>query len=160
MAFEVVVRPVIFPNIRPAKVQQPPNPPDDPNADQCVITGSSGKSIDLPYSWSVSMSQSKRVETKRRVDVARVYQKEDDGTVNKDNFVDVEVANKIWYRGGAAPTPPQSEDDPFAAVPHGPIVTTTLDEQGVIHVRPIHFADNIEIKEKDVIRNNPIAGTP
>ena len=38
------------------------------------------------------------METERRVDEVRVYQKDDDGTVNKDNFVDIEVANKIKMR--------------------------------------------------------------
>jgi hypothetical protein len=112
--FEVVVRPVVFPNIRPAPAQSQA-PASDPNKDMCVIKGSSGKHIDLPFSWSVSTSSSRPQEVKRRYDVARVYQKDDDGNVNQDNFVDINVANKIWMDDGAIETPnsylPVEEDD-------------------------------------------------
>jgi hypothetical protein len=96
---ETVVRPVVFPVIRPTP-KQSAAAKDNPNQGKAVITGSSGKTIDLPYSWSVSSSESRRRETKRRYDQARVYQKDDNGKINKDNFVDVNVANKIWYKDG------------------------------------------------------------
>jgi len=102
---EYVVRPVVFPDIRPTPSQSVPQK-DNPNQGKATISGSSGKTIDLPYSYSISASQSRQSEIQRRVDVARVYQVTDDqGTVNKDNFVDISVANKIWMRDGQAVTP-------------------------------------------------------
>ena len=53
--FEVVVRPVVFPNIRPAPAQSLPAA-TDPDQGFAVIHGSSGKSIDLPHSQSISSS--------------------------------------------------------------------------------------------------------
>lgn len=93
--FEVIVRPVVFPNIRPAPTRSLP-PADDPEKGLCVIHGSGGQLVDLPQSWSASSSKSKPIETKRRVDEVTVYQEEDDGKVNKKNFVKLKVANKIW----------------------------------------------------------------
>ena len=69
--FEVVVRPVVFPSIRPvARVFVPEDAPDKGIA---VIGGSGGKLIDLPHSSSVSSSKSRMVEVKRVYDIARVY---------------------------------------------------------------------------------------
>jgi hypothetical protein len=147
--FEVVVRPAIFPNIRPVKAPQVPNPPDDPNADVCVITGSSGKSIDLPFSWSVSMSCSKRVETQRTVDTARVYQKEDDGTINKDNYVDVDVAKKINYRGGKQPGTQDIFVDPN--YPQQPGTKPFIDESGTVSFRKVQEADNVKVIKADKV---------
>lgn len=99
MGFEVVVRPVVFPNIRPAPAQ-PQAPASDPTQGLATINGSSGQFLDLQYSWSFNSSQSNPSESKRRVDTARVYQMDDDGNVNRDNFIDVDVANKIWMNDG------------------------------------------------------------
>lgn len=125
MGIEVVVRPVVFPNIRPAPAQPSP-PADDPNKDLAVIHGASGQHIDLPFSFSVSTSTSRPHETKRRVDQVRVYQKDDDGTVNEDTFVDVDVANRIWM------------DDGKGVVPYG-------------YAR-VQEDDNIEIRNRDIIK--------
>ena len=100
--FEVVVRPVVFPNIRPAPARSLP-PVDDPTKGFAVIKGNGAKSMTTSYSFSMSMSRSRSVETERRVDEARVYQMEDDGTVNRDNFVDIQAANRIKKRGGKGP---------------------------------------------------------
>jgi hypothetical protein len=97
--FEVVVRPAVFPDIRPAPAQSQA-PASDPTKDIAVIHGSSGQHIDLPFSWSISTSSSRPKETRRRVDTARVYQMDDNGNVNKDNFIDVDVANRIWMNDG------------------------------------------------------------
>jgi hypothetical protein len=128
-SFETVVRPVVFPDIRPSQGRTVPPKADDPKQGICEITGSSGKAIDLPYSWSVSSSESRPTESRRRVDVARVYQKEDDGTVDRDNFVDINVANKIWMRDG-------------------PIDT-------VNYYTRVQEDDNIEIRERNKIITNP-----
>jgi hypothetical protein len=100
MGLEVVVRPVVLPNIRPAPARSLP-PADDPTQGFCEIKGNPAKQVDLTSSWSFSLSRSVNVETERTVDTARVYQQDDDGTVNQDNFVDVDVATRIKSNGGA-----------------------------------------------------------
>ena len=128
MSFETVVRPVVLPNIRPGPAQSQP-PADAPDKGVCTIQGGAGKFLDLAYSWSASTSQSHPRENKRRVDVARIYQQTDDGSVNRDNFVDVEVANKIWMNDG-----------------------TTDSRYGYA---PVQADDNIEIREKNKIKVRP-----
>jgi hypothetical protein len=98
---EVIVRPVVFPDIRPARARQIA-PSDDPEKGFCVIRGASGQTVDLSSSYSVSATQARPVERSRRVDRARVYQDEGDGgggggggEINRDNYVDMEVANRI-----------------------------------------------------------------
>jgi hypothetical protein len=93
--FEVVVRPVVFPNIRPASPRVLP-PEDDPEQGIAVIGGSGGRSIDLAHSWSFSLSRQRpHHETKRQFDKERVYQVDEDGKINKENFVEVERMKKI-----------------------------------------------------------------
>jgi hypothetical protein len=93
--FEVVVRPVVFPNIRPA----PPRvlaPEDDPTQGIAVISGSGGKLIDLPRSWSVSVSYQKpHQEAVRQFDKERVFQKDEKGNINKQNYIDVERLKRV-----------------------------------------------------------------
>jgi hypothetical protein len=125
MGFEVVVRPVVFPNIRPAPAQ-PQAPASDPTQGLATINGSSGQFLDLQYSWSFNTSQSNPNESKRRVDTARVYQMDDNGEVNQDNFVDIDVANRIWMDDGTV--------------------------QNRYSYAPVQEADNIEIKERNKIK--------
>lgn len=147
---EIVVRPVVFPNIRPAPTRSLP-PADDPDKGFAVIRGNGAKQIDLSNSYSASASTPVQTEIKRRVDVARVYQKDDDGTVNKDNFVDTEVANKIWMKGapGQKPGPGFNGDDVVETTPGRGF---TGDDIRVRHYKPVEEADNIKIKKKDVIK--------
>ena len=100
MGFENIVRPVVFPDIRPAPAQPQP-PADTPDKGVFTIQGGPGKFLDLGYSWSANVSESNPSETRRRVDVARVYKKDDDGNVDQDTFVDIEVANKVWMNDGS-----------------------------------------------------------
>lgn len=100
--FEVVVRPVVLPNIRPRPAQTLP-PEDDPKKGFCTIRGNPATEVNLTTSWSSSTSKSHHVEAERRFDEVRVYQENDDGTVNRDNFVDVEVANRITMNYGKMP---------------------------------------------------------
>lgn len=123
--FEVVVRPVVFPNIRPAPAQSQA-PASDPEKDIAVIHGSSGQHIDLPFSWTVSTSSSRPKETKRRIDLARVYQKDDSDNVDQANFIDIEVANRIWMNDGGM--------------------------QSRYGYTRVQEADNIEIRERNKIR--------
>jgi hypothetical protein len=156
--FEVVVRPVVFPNIRPAPTRSLP-PEDDPTKGFCVIKGSSGKVIDLPFSWSVSTSKTRPVETERRVDEVRSYQMEDDGTVNRKNFVDVEAANKITMREPGDPIP---DLDPLPPLLPG---TPQQRPSGFGEIKKPSFysrvqeSGNVEILRRDVIKTNPdVAG--
>ena len=152
---EVVVRPVVFPNIRPAPARSLP-PADDPEKGFAVIRGNGAKQIDLTNSYSSSASTSIQTETKRRVDVARVFQKKDDGTVNKDNFVDMEVANKIWMKGPAAPGY-DPEKDPKNA---GTVALKDLtNEQLVQYYARVKKQDNIEIKKRNIMKPNDNRGS-
>jgi len=138
MGFETVVRPVVFPDIRPAPAQPQPPATEDPKKGIATIHGSNGKFLDLTYSWTINSSQSNPTETQRRVDVVRVYQMTDDSggssvaravaadNVNKDNFVDIEVANKVWMDDG-----------------------TVLSRYGYSRAQE---ADNIEIRERNKIK--------
>lgn len=95
MGFEVVVRPAVLPNIRPS-TPRVMAPPDNPESGICTLSGGSGKFVNTVYSWSVSVSRSMpQVETRRQVDVERVYQVDDRGNSNKNNFVDVEPLRKV-----------------------------------------------------------------
>src|SRR6185436_20732933 len=93
-AFETIVRPMVFPNIRPIPTRSLP-PEDDPEQGKCEIGGGGGGIVAVTENISVSGSTHNPKEVERRVDTARVYQENDDGTVNRDNFVDLEVANRI-----------------------------------------------------------------
>ena len=97
--FEVLVRPVVFPNIRPASARSLP-PEDNPSEGFAVIRGNGASIMNNSFNWTETISQSKRTETQRRVDEARIHQMDDNGTVNQDNFVDVDVANKVWFAAG------------------------------------------------------------
>lgn len=122
--FEVIVRPAVFPNIRPA----PPRvlaPEDNPEQGKATIGGGGGGVIGESYSSSISISRNRPTEQKRRVDETRVYQKDDKGNVNKSNFIDVDVMNKVWMSG--------------------------LDDTVDFYER-IKEADNIEIKRENVIK--------
>ena len=106
-AFETIVRPVVLPNIRPSPAQKTAAAStattSDPEKGFAIIRGNPAQMIVITETSSVSITRSAGVEVHRRVDKVRVYQVTDDG-VNKDNYVDIEVANKlIWqdYTGRA-----------------------------------------------------------
>jgi hypothetical protein len=102
MGLEVVVRPVVFPNIRPTTPRVLLPSADSPDQGLCALSGGGGKFIGTSFSWSVNISKSKpKKEEKRQVDKKRVYQVDNDGNINKDNFVDVEQTKKIKLKGEA-----------------------------------------------------------
>jgi len=152
---EGVVRPVIFPDIRPRP--RPALPPqDDPTKGFAVIQGNPAGSTSNSYSFSVNASYTRPKETERRVDVVRVSQKgggggDGDGggesfalrasnrsvgvsaragDSGDDNFVDIQVANKITMEEPGAGGKPSSR----------PFFYQRVQEQ-----------DNIEILRRDVI---------
>jgi hypothetical protein len=118
--FEVIVRPVIFPDIRPAPRPAVVPAADDPEKGIATIRGSSARTISLPWSFSVSASQSRPVEKHREVDVVRVKQKGGgdgggegrsarsvrSGDVSEDNYIDLEVAHRITMQEGDGSTRP------------------------------------------------------
>jgi hypothetical protein len=112
--FEVIVRPVILPNIRPP----PPRvllPEADPSQGIVVLGGSGGGLIDLSQSGSASFSVSKGKETKRKFDVERIYHKDDEddgGEVDKDQFMDVERLKSLSSRDGNGIESSMSYADP------------------------------------------------
>jgi hypothetical protein len=158
--FEVIVRPVVIPNIRPAPARSLP-PQDDPDKGFAVIHGNGANSVGLSTSYSASTSTNQRKETQRRVDEVRVYQKEDDGTVNKENFVDLDVVNKLWMKGpprdfvgfngdDLVPTYPGrgfTGDDLVPRSKGGKANEVTIDS-----FTPVHGNPNIEIRRPNVIK--------
>src|SRR5262245_50672990 len=96
--FEVIVRPVVFPSIRPQPARALP-PEDNPEDGIATIGGSGGRVIDLTYSYSVSKSRSaNNREVARASDEVKVFQKEDDGKVNKKNWVKVRSLHHALMR--------------------------------------------------------------
>jgi hypothetical protein len=156
MGFEVFVRPVIFPNIRPAATPQPVSPSSsDPTQGWCTIKGASGEVATFSDSWSMSLSKSRAVETRRTSDLARVYQQDDDGTVNKDNFVDVKVPSKIMDKGGqqrsqSVQVDPNQPGQAFADDGYTPLIR-------ISYYKKAQETDNIEIKKRNITDDNPDA---
>ena len=93
--FEVIVRPVVFPNIRPAP-QRVLAPVDNPEQGLVTLTGGGAKWVGISYGWSVSVTRdAPHKEVKRQYAVERVYQMDEDGNINKENFIDIERLKKI-----------------------------------------------------------------
>jgi hypothetical protein len=103
--FEVIVRPVVFPAIRPAPAR-PLAPQDDPEKGVAVLSGLGGKLIDLSFSESASWSKSRPVETRRNVATERIYQKKPPtpehpkGELEKENYIDVERMRRLEMQEG------------------------------------------------------------
>jgi len=159
MGFELVVRPVVMPNIRPAPAQSLP-PQDNPEQGFAVIRLNGAKTVSLSNSYSSSTSTSKRRETQRRVDEVRVYQQTDDGNVNKANFVDLQVPNKIWMKGPADNFVGFNGDDLVPTVPGRGFTGDDIvprskggkaDEVMINYYRPVQKQKNIEVKKKNYI---------
>jgi hypothetical protein len=151
--FEIVVRPAIFPDIRPAPAQPVP-PADDPNKGFATIHGNGGHQFTTSSNYSCSISSSQRTEIKRREDEARVYQMKDDGKINKKNFVDIRAPNKVWMKG---PPQPQTNNRPnFANGGQGPMTgddftgITTRDIDTYFY-KKMKEKDNIEIRRRNIV---------
>ena len=134
--FETLVRPVVFPNIRPQRAQSLA-PEDDPTKGIAVIKGASGRVIDLPSSWSQQTTRERHVEIQRRVDEVRVSQMDDNGNVNEENFVDLFITNKAWFKKG------------------GKTITGGADD--IVYYKRAAETDNIKIRDTDKIIKNPQA---
>ena len=74
MAFETVVRPSVFPNIRPGAAQVS-SAPSTSGQGMATIHGASGRFLDLAFSITMNSSRQTFKEKKRRVDEVRVKDK-------------------------------------------------------------------------------------
>jgi hypothetical protein len=147
---EVVVRPVVFPNIRPAPARALA-PEDNPDQGIATLGGSGGRLIDLPHSFSTSFSQQRQTETKRLVDVERIYQVDEDGNINKQNFVDVERAKGSRFDIGES-------KDPTDLGPVDPS-DSGADAIKYTYIEP-EPKDNVEILDFDKVITNFDKTTP
>jgi hypothetical protein len=96
MGFETVVRPVVFPNIRPAAARAL-RIEDAPDKGIAVITGGSNSVVDIPLSYSSSWSKHRMVEVKRTYDKVRIYYTRPDGTLDQSKYWEFEVLRSIQY---------------------------------------------------------------
>ena len=128
MGFETVVRPVVFPNIRPAPARAL-RIEDAPDKGIAVITGGSNSVVDLPYSYSGSWSKSRMVEVKRKYDKARVYYSRPDGSIDKSKYWEFEVLRSIEFLENGS---------------------TAIGQQ----FAPMQDLDNVEIIDRGLTREN------
>jgi hypothetical protein len=149
--FEVVVRPAVFPDIRPAPAQPVP-PADDPTKGFATIHGNGAQILSVSYSYSSSASSNTHSEIERREDEARVYQKTDDGKINKNNFVDVRAVNRLKEKG---PPERKGNKDPDFNSGQGPMNPDAYfnytSNAGIRFYAPIEEKDNIEIRRRAIV---------
>jgi hypothetical protein len=135
--FELIVRPMILPGIRPAPRPSVVPAEGDPEKGLVVIRGSSARTVDLPYSYSSHWEVVMASEVERSYDVARVYQQEGqeggsatrsgrEGEVNRSNYFDVEVVRRLRMQEGG----------------------TEVD----YHFTPIQASDNVKILKTNLVR--------
>lgn len=127
--FEVIVRPVVFPNIRPAPTRALA-PEDTPEQGIAVLGGSGGRLIDLTVSESSSWSRQHLVEKQRKFDRVRIPYTRPDGTFDYSRYIEVEVAKKVDFFDGGTETAHQ-----YAQFEVG--------------------TSGAEIVQRDVVRRNP-----
>jgi len=91
--------------------------------------------------------------------VARVYQKDEDGTINRDNFIDVEVVNRVKMEsGGAGPRGGNVRNDSTLVGNDSVLVRNDSvgpgggKEKQIYSYEPVQEKDNVEIKNKNVTR--------
>lgn len=92
MGLEVVVRPVVLPNIRPLPPQIPTVVDDEDDVSE--ITGRGSGAITLTHSFRWSFNRANRRELSRTFDEVRVFNPED-----QTQFVDIEVVKRLRTRG-------------------------------------------------------------
>jgi len=94
MSFEIL-RGFLWKPVWPPAPAQPAAPEDKPEKGVAVLRGLGGKVIDLTMSETSSWSKTREIEKERTVTPKRVYQKQPDGTVNKENYIDIEEVSRI-----------------------------------------------------------------
>ena len=148
---ENIVRPVVFPNIRPPARVRSALPEGEEAEGEFVIRGGSGGFIDLPFSWSVNTARSKRTETKRRVDEVRVHKMDEEGNVNEDVWIDLHLTNKLWFKEAGASG--GINDATGAGIPGG----GSAEFNSQVFLRKAEEKKNIRIRERNIIIKNPDA---
>jgi hypothetical protein len=94
--FEVIVRPVVFPVIRPP-LPRVLVPEDDPSQGIAVLGGAGMESITLSQSEQRSWSRTRLVERRRVYDLIRLYAIDAKGKINRDIYFDIEVVTKVEF---------------------------------------------------------------
>jgi len=94
-------------------------------------------------------------ETERRVDQVRVSQKNEDGTINRESFVELEVANRITMEDSVAGDPPEFESAPPGVGDPDAIYPKGGKQLSKYYYAPIKEADNIEITKRNIIKKEP-----
>jgi hypothetical protein len=94
--FETIVRPAVFPNIRPA-LPRVLAAEDSPEKGICTINGGAPQKLGSSSSWSVSLSrQLPHKEVARQFDTERVYQVDSKtGVMHQDNYVEIERLKRV-----------------------------------------------------------------
>jgi hypothetical protein len=143
MGFENVVRPAVLPNIRPPDARAKPTPPADKGT--AVINSNPARGFDLSYSYSFNASSAGGKEKEREVDEVRVYQMDDDGNINRDNFIDIQIPSRIKMEGASGPGVDDSGPGP-------------RDDEGIRqsethndHYRPVQEEANIEVRKRNFV---------
>lgn len=132
-SFETVVRPVVLPNIRPGSSRVAAKG----SSSGAAFGGAGARVIDLVHSRHDSVQrQLPHVEQERTFDKDRIYQKDDDGNINKDNFVDVERMTMLRAIGGSP----------------GPVGAKAAGEKLEIKFAAPPTVDNVETLESDQVR--------
>ncbi len=130
MGFETVVRPVVFPDIRPPPVRALPIA-DAPDKGLAVITGGSNSVVDLPHSETHSWSRNRMVEVIRHYDKARIYYTNPDGTFDYSQYWEFEVLRSVEFLKNG---------------------TTAFGQQ----YGPMQEGPNIEVFERNLTRKNAL----
>jgi hypothetical protein len=143
--FEVIVRPVVFPNIRPAPTRSLP-PADDPEQGQAVLSGGSGQVIALTHSFTAGGSRPDGTETERMFDVVRI---------KGEQNVDARFAGAGAFAALAASLAATGDDDAYIDVE---VVTelkmrTSDGGQSVYNYTPIEESDNVTVLQRNVTRS-------
>ncbi|SRR5580765_3184943 len=98
--FEVIVRPVVLPNIRPAAARVLPAE-DDPAKGIATIGGGGGKFVGISHSTSISFSQQRpHKESTRQFNKERILQVAETTAggatiMNPENYVEVERLKRV-----------------------------------------------------------------
>lgn len=150
MGFETIVRPVVFPNIRPQAPRVLP-PEDDPEQGIATIRGNPAQTVTFSHSYSFNWSSSRQVETERQFDEVRIYQVDDNGTVNRDNFVDIEVANEITKEGAKGAS--SGDDSEIDEIRNADKDFQRRKRWREFYKR-VEEAPNVEIRNRDVVKKN------
>lgn len=137
---EVVVRPSVFPDIRPQAKES--RAPADPDSGRTVLTGSDALVLDLNLTFTQSLTRQVAREEKRIFDIARIYKTTPDPdnpsappSIDKNTYLDVEMPHAIRLKTSR----------------NGPNIDRYYRKP-----KPEDYPNgNVEILEEDIERKNP-----